>query len=70
MVEEVVKPETGDAVKTLGNPFKYEGRQPLAYPPAQGAHTRAVLAEVCGYSEEKIDQLLASKAVFAGRQKD
>lgn len=63
MVETVVKPGTEDSSRFLGNPFKYEGRAPLSYPPAHGQDSRAVLREICGYDEARIDQLIRAKAV-------
>ncbi len=36
MVEEVEKPQTGNKVRMLGNPFKYPESEPLAYPPMLG----------------------------------
>ena len=34
--------------------------------PALGEHTRAVLAELCGYPPERIDELIASGAAGDG----
>lgn len=67
MVETVPQTATGQPLRLLGNPFKV-GPEPvptLGYPPGLGEDTRAVLAEVCGYSTGVVDQLLESSAVFA-----
>jgi len=64
----VVKPETGHTIDVVGNPFKSADQKPLGYPPGQGADTRAVLAEVCRYADETIEKLIASKAVYVGKQ--
>ncbi len=66
MVEGVVKPETGNALEFLGNPFKYEGSGKLPYPPALGSSTRRVFSELCGYSQQKIDQLIQANVLFTG----
>lgn len=55
-----------DAPRALGSPIRYDGaffaaEQP---PPAQGEHTRAVLAEL-GLDAAAIEALLASGAAFA-----
>ena len=65
MVEEVAHP-SGDTLRFLGNPFKYAGSRPLPYPPARGAHTRAVLRRVCGYDDATIDRLVAEHIVHQG----
>jgi len=66
MVEEVEKPQTGNKVRMLGNPFKYPESAPLAYPPMLGEATRQILRDVCGYSDDRIDALAASKAIHTG----
>lgn len=55
MVEIAEDPVTGERVRMLGNPIKYEGARELTYPPRHGANTATVLEEVCGYSAERID---------------
>jgi CoA:oxalate CoA-transferase len=62
MVEELPHPITGAAMRFLGNPIKHEGAQFLSYPPKLGEHTRAVLSEVCGYDNAKLDALAAGGA--------
>ncbi len=66
MVETVAHPRTGDELRFLGNPFKYEGARPLSYPPALGADTEEVLARVCGYDAGKIAALVSAGAVRTG----
>lgn len=63
MVETLTKPGTGDESRFLGNPFKYEGREPLSYPPGHGAHSRDVLRDLCGYDEARIDELMKTQAI-------
>lgn len=63
MVEELQHPEHGDSVRFMGNPFKYAGSEPLAYPPRLGEHTRALLRDVCGYEDARIDALVAEGVV-------
>ncbi len=70
MVEEVVNPATGHSTRFLGNPFKYDSPADLAYPPQQGADTRAVLRSVCGYSEAQIDRLVSDNIVKQERKHD
>lgn len=57
-------PECGD-VQLLGSPFK-SNRSPgvvSSAAPVLGAHTRAVLGELLGYSQERIDKLVADEVV-------
>ncbi|VCU68762.1 Formyl-coenzyme A transferase [Pigmentiphaga humi] len=68
MVESVEKPETGNALNFLGNPFKYAAQRPLDYPPALGSATRRIFQTLCAYPEAKIDQLVQSKVLFTGEQ--
>jgi crotonobetainyl-CoA:carnitine CoA-transferase CaiB-like acyl-CoA transferase len=63
MVETIVNPATGLAVRFLGNAFKYNGAGPLGYPPRVGEHTREVLRDVCGYPAEKIESLARAGAI-------
>ncbi|HTK12549.1 MAG TPA: CoA transferase [Xanthobacteraceae bacterium] len=70
MVEEAIKPESGNPMKFVGNPFKYPERQPLSYPPSYGTQTNAVLREVCGYGNDKIQSLIGNKAIFEGASSD
>ena len=70
MVEVVEDPVTGERVRMLGNPIKYERAQELTYPPRHGADTAAVLAEVCGYSEEQISTVLNTSQSSQRREED
>lgn len=70
MVEELVHPATLATLRFLGNPFKYEGAEPAAYPPAFGEHTRKILSEVCGYESDQIDQLIQANIIFQGAVND
>jgi CoA:oxalate CoA-transferase len=70
MVEEIEHPGGKGALKFLGNPFKYEPSQPLAYPPMRGQQTRAILQRVCGYSPQAIDDLIAKNVVYQGEDYD
>lgn len=70
MVESVRHPRTGNTVNFLGNPFKYEGSQPLRYPSKAGADTRRVLSEICGYSQERISELNSMQAIMLGDEDD
>ena len=66
MVESPARPQTGNPLGMLGNPFKYAGSEPLPYPPAFGGATRDVFNQLCGYSHDRIDDLIARKAIFEG----
>lgn len=59
MVERVEDPESGEPVRLLGNPIKYADAQQLRYPPRHGADTADVLAQLCGYSAERIGAVRA-----------
>jgi len=63
MVETVTHRETGATLEFLGNPFKYEGRRPLEYPPALGENTQDVFRDLCGYSDEYIRELISAGAI-------
>ena len=58
MVERAEDPHSGERVNLLGSPVKYAGAPPLRYPPRHGADTAAVLAQLCGYSAERISEVL------------
>jgi len=66
MVETVPHRRTGATLEFLGNPFKYEGRQPLEYPPALGEDTQDVFRKLCGYSDEHIQELISAGAIGTG----
>ncbi|GGE31036.1 CoA transferase [Agaricicola taiwanensis] len=63
MVEEVAAVQSGKSSRFLGSPFKYQGSEPLTYPPGLGQHSREILRDVCGYSDAHIDELLQTNAV-------
>jgi crotonobetainyl-CoA:carnitine CoA-transferase CaiB-like acyl-CoA transferase len=66
MVETLSHPSGTGSLQFLGNPFKYAAGAPLSYPPARGAHTRAILANVCGYDAAAIDGLIERNVVYQG----
>ncbi|MGH8811655.1 MAG: CaiB/BaiF CoA transferase family protein [Advenella sp.] len=70
MVEEMVHPRTMARLRFLGNPFKFEGAGPAAYPPAFAEHTRKILSQVCGYEDHRIDQLIKDNIIFQGDMND
>ena len=57
-------PEVGE-FRALAIPYKFLGwdNPEIGRPPALGEHTQSVLAELLGFSEEKIASLRASKAI-------
>ena len=57
-------PESGP-VKVLGSPFKSNRSQGVveSAAPTVGAHTRQVLTDLLGYSDDRIDQLAADKVI-------
>jgi crotonobetainyl-CoA:carnitine CoA-transferase CaiB-like acyl-CoA transferase len=70
MVEELANPRDARTLKFLGNPFKYEPRKPLSYPPKRGAQSRDILARVCGYDGETIDRLVEHNIIYDGESND
>ena len=63
MVDEVPHPASGALMRMLGSAFKFADSPVLSYPPALGQHTNEVLKAICGYSEDKLRTLAASKAI-------
>jgi benzylsuccinate CoA-transferase BbsF subunit len=61
-------PQRGEVVRLPGSP--YVSSPPITRtdgdPPAFGAHTAAVLRELCGYSEEDVGRLADEGAVVVG----
>ena len=47
-------------VREIASPLRLGHEPPLARAPFRGEHTESVLAEVCGYSRERIDELAAA----------
>jgi crotonobetainyl-CoA:carnitine CoA-transferase CaiB-like acyl-CoA transferase len=63
----------GGQVKLIGNPIKTSSIDNSEYtaPPTLGQHSREVLGEILGYSQEKIDRLLtAQQKRFEEKQKN
>ena len=58
-VVEVEHPTLG-TVRQVGSPLRLGDAAPLRRGPFRGEHTEEVLAEVCGYSRERIDELAAA----------
>jgi len=65
MVDEVPHPATGTLMRMLGSAFKFADSPVLSYPPALGQHTNEVLQAMCGYSDDKLRMLAASRAISA-----
>jgi crotonobetainyl-CoA:carnitine CoA-transferase CaiB-like acyl-CoA transferase len=65
-VVELEHPALG-TVRQVASPLRLGDRQPLERAPFRGEHTEAVLAEVCGYSRERIDEL-ARAGVFGNQE--
>ena len=63
MVQTLPHPVSGAAMKFLGNPFKYDGAEPLSYPPKLGAHTAEILTALCGYDAATLKNLHAQGAI-------
>jgi crotonobetainyl-CoA:carnitine CoA-transferase CaiB-like acyl-CoA transferase len=63
MVERIPHPRTGEDLRFLGNPFKYEAARPLSYPPELGVDTADVLHRLCGYDADKIAALARAGAI-------
>ncbi len=60
MVEVMEDPASGERVSLLGNPFKFAGAHRLKFPPQHGEDTAEVLASVCGYSPDRIAEVMKS----------
>ena len=63
MVQTLPHPVSGAAMKFLGNPFKYDGAEPLSYPPKLGAHTAEILTALCGYDAATLKNLHTQGAI-------
>ena len=63
MVQTLPHPVSGAAMKFLGNPFKYDGAEPLSYPPQLGAHTAEILTALCGYDAATLKNLHTQGAI-------
>ncbi len=70
MVEELAHPRTLAMLRFLGSPFKFEESESASYPPAFGEHTRNILSRVCGYDDDRIDQLIQANIIFQGAVND
>lgn len=64
MIVDIPHPD-GGSFKAPGNPIKLSAADPDTFgpPPLLGQHTTAVLHEVLGYDQTKIDQLIADGAI-------
>jgi crotonobetainyl-CoA:carnitine CoA-transferase CaiB-like acyl-CoA transferase len=49
------------AVRQVASPLRLGDPQPLARGPYRGEHTEEVLTEICGYSQERLDELAAAR---------
>ncbi|XID92534.1 CaiB/BaiF CoA transferase family protein [Paenibacillaceae bacterium WGS1546] len=65
VIEEIDHP-TGGAMRVINHPVRYNGEPPRIWkaPPAFAEHTFEVLKE-CGYTDEEIESLIASRAVVS-----
>lgn len=70
MVENAQHRRSGAPLGFLGNPFKYDGAQPLAYPPPLGADTFHVLTELCGYGPDRLAELQQAGIIAQGEMHD
>lgn len=66
MVEAVARPQGGEPVRMLGNPFKFAGQPSLGYPPALGQDTAALLRGMAGYDDDSLAALQAAGAIGTG----
>jgi crotonobetainyl-CoA:carnitine CoA-transferase CaiB-like acyl-CoA transferase len=66
MVEEVARPQGGEPVRMLGNPFKFAGQPQLDYPPALGQDTEALLRAMAGYDDASLAALQAAGVIRTG----
>jgi crotonobetainyl-CoA:carnitine CoA-transferase CaiB-like acyl-CoA transferase len=66
-VVELEHPVLG-TVREVASPLRLGDEAPVARAPFRGEHTGSVLAEVCGYSREQIDELAAA-GVFGDQQR-
>jgi len=65
-VVEIDHPNLG-MIREVASPLRLEGDEPpLRRAPFRGEHTKSVLLETCGYSEERIQRLAASGAFGNG----
>lgn len=67
MTQQLEHPLLGQ-IPLIGSPLSHFSRTPAqtqSHPPMLGEHTREILAEVLGYSPEKVETLLEAKAVKA-----
>jgi crotonobetainyl-CoA:carnitine CoA-transferase CaiB-like acyl-CoA transferase len=66
MVESVARPQGGEPVRMLGNPFKFAGQPQLGYPPALGQDTEALLRRMAGYGDDNLAALRAAGVIRTG----
>jgi succinate---hydroxymethylglutarate CoA-transferase len=58
MIQEVDHPSAGK-IRLVGPPVKFSGTPPSVQspPPLLGQHTREILTDILGYSQEEIEDL-------------
>ena len=61
-VVEIEHPVLGDGAPRPASPFRFDGARARRHArgPLRGEHTAALLRELCGYSDERIDELAAA----------
>lgn len=70
MVESLQHPGGAGALNFLGNPFKFNGVEPLSWPPGHGEQTKEILTDLLGYGETRVAQLIANSIVYQGEKRN
>jgi CoA:oxalate CoA-transferase len=70
MVESLQHPGGAGALNFLGNPFKFNGAEPLSWPPVHGEQTSEILTDLLGYDETRVAQLIANSIVYQGEKRN
>lgn len=63
MLESVARPQGGEPVRMLGNPFKFDGQPQLGYPPVLGQDTAELLRTMGGHDEASLAALQAAGVI-------